>query len=123
MEYLEKPIQSPYLDWIKSGQKTFEGRLKSKIDEWNLKIGMKIKFYDQDNKSLYVIVKVTSLLIFSDFGEAYDNLKDKLIPFKSRDEVIDLYNGLSKILVLFVLDLHLFKIIDILFLIYLFFSL
>lgn len=94
MEYLEKPIQSPYLDWIKSGQKTFEGRLKSKIDEWNLKIGMKIKFYDQDNKSLYVIVQVTSLLIFSDFGEAYDNLKDKLIPFKSRDEVIDLYNGL-----------------------------
>lgn len=98
MEFIEKPIQnpknSPYLDWIKSGKKKYEGRLKTKIKEWNLEIGMKIKFYDQNDKSSFVITEVISLLIFNDFGEAFDNLKGELIPEKSKEEVISLYNEL-----------------------------
>ena len=95
---LEKPIQnpkeSPYLDWIKSGKKTFEGRLKSKINEWDLKIGTKMKFYDQNDRSSFVIIEIISLNIYDDFGKAFDELGSNLIPRLKRDEVIDLYNGL-----------------------------
>jgi len=30
---LSKEIQQPYLDWIKSGEKVYEGSLKTKIQE------------------------------------------------------------------------------------------
>jgi hypothetical protein len=96
---IEKPIQnpkeSPYLDWIKSGIKKFEGRLKSKIREWNLEIRKEIKFYDQDNPNSFVIVRITSLKVFSDFGVAFDALGDDLIPGRTREEVIELYNRLN----------------------------
>jgi len=95
---LEKPIQNqkdhPYLDWIKSGKKTFEGRLMTKIKEWNLVIGKKIKFYDQNDQSSFVIVEITSLPTFADFGEAFDVLGEKLIPARSKEEVIYMYNEL-----------------------------
>lgn len=94
MEFIEKPIQRYYLELIKSGKKKYEGRLKSKVKDWNLEIGMKIKFYDQNDKSSFVITEVISLLIFNNFGEAFDNLKGELIPEKSKEEVINLYNGL-----------------------------
>ncbi len=95
---LEKPIQNPketpYLDWIKIGKKKFEGRLASKIREWELEIGKKIKFFDQNDPTSFVIVKITSLPVYSDFGVAFDALGDALIPGRTREEVVDLYNGL-----------------------------
>lgn len=95
---LEKPIQNnsnaPYLDWIKSGKKTYEGRLKTKLKEWDLKIGKKIKFFDEKQPNSYVVVEITSLPCFSDFGSAFIILGEKLIPEKTKDEVVDLYNGL-----------------------------
>lgn len=94
---ISKPIQNPpnapYLDWIKSGTKKYEGRLKSKIIEWNLSIGSHIKFYDQNNPDSWVEVVVTSLPIFNDFGEAHDNLGNQLLPVP-RSDVVSLYNGL-----------------------------
>jgi ASC-1-like (ASCH) protein len=91
---IKNPADSPYFDWIKSGVKTYEGRLQNKIQEWNLKLGQKIKFYDQDNERSYVIVEVISLKLFFDFGSAFDALGSKLIPYSTREEVIDLYNCL-----------------------------
>jgi hypothetical protein len=94
----EKEIQNrpdcPSLDLIKCEKKIYEGRLKCKIDEWKLLVGKQIKFYDKDNSQSYVICEVTSLVCFNDFGMAFDALGDKLMPFKTRIEVIDLYNKL-----------------------------
>ena len=98
MSFIQKPIQNPednpYLDWIKSGEKQFEGRLKTKISEWKLDVGKEIKFFDQSNENSWVLCKITSLYIFSDFGTAFDELGSTLIPGKTRDEVIKLYNDL-----------------------------
>jgi ASC-1-like (ASCH) protein len=80
---------------IKSKEKMYEGRLVTKIDEWNLEGGSRIKFYDEDNVESWVLVEVTELLIFDSFGSAFAWLGSKLIPGEtSKDEVIDLYNEL-----------------------------
>lgn len=97
-QLLTKPIQNfpenPYLDWIKTGLKKYEGRLTEKIVAWQLHIGQHIKFFDQNDKNSWVVVKVTSLPTFNDFGEGFDNLGSELIPNHTREKVIDLYNGL-----------------------------
>lgn len=91
---LSKEIQQPYLDWIKSGEKVYEGRLKTKIQEWGLKVGKRIKLYDKENQDSWVLIEVTSLQTYSDFGVAYDVLGSELIPYKTKKEVIKLYNDL-----------------------------
>lgn len=85
---------APYLDWIKSGEKQYEGRLKSKINEWNLRVGRCIKFFDKDNTDSWVFSEIISLQTYTDFGTAFDTLGSKLIPGKTRDEVVKLYNSL-----------------------------
>lgn len=95
-----KPIQNKsdaqYLRWIMEGIKKYEGRLKTKISEteWGLFIGKEIKFFDMDYPDRWVIIKVSELLIFSNFGEAFDALGEKLIPYRTKNEVIDMYNKL-----------------------------
>jgi hypothetical protein len=84
--------ESPCLDWLKNGKKKFEGRLMTKIDEWKLFIGKEIKFYDRDNPNSYIICQITNMPCFDDFGIAFDSLGDKLIPSKTRYEVINFYN-------------------------------
>jgi ASC-1-like (ASCH) protein len=95
---LRKPIQNrvntPYLDRIKYGDKQFEGRLLTKFKEWKLMIGKQMIFYDQDHHDSWVLIKITSLLIFPDFGVAFDTLGSKLIPGKNKSEVITIYNDL-----------------------------
>jgi ASC-1-like (ASCH) protein len=98
--FLAKPIKNkpdaPYFDWIKDGSKTYEGRLKYKCKktEWNLYIGKKMYFYDEDNMNDVILIEITSLPIFTDFAEAFDVLEFSLIPNKSRKEVINMYNDL-----------------------------
>lgn len=95
---LSKPIRNhpeePYLDWIKSGVKTYEGRLKCKIQEWTLYIGKKICFYDEDDTTDWVLVEVIDLPTFNNFGEAFDELGETLIPNRTKREVINMYNDL-----------------------------
>lgn len=97
-ETLSKPIKNNpgYFDWIKDESKTYEGRLKYKRDEteWNLYIGKKMYFYDEDNHNDMILVEITSLPIFNDFGEAFDVLGYNLIPNRSKREVINMYNEL-----------------------------
>ena len=99
MEFVDKhsiqnPSNSPFLDWIKNKDKMYEGRLKIKIKEWNLCIGKEIIFFDQLNPDSWAWVRVTSLHTFGDFGEAFDVLGSKLIPDRTRDQVVGLYDGL-----------------------------
>jgi len=98
MDFIKKPIknpkESPYLDWIKYGDKKYEGRLQSKIIDWNLSVGTIIQFYDEENPQSFVVVEITSLPLFDDFGMAFDELGSSLIPNKSRKEVVFLYNEL-----------------------------
>lgn len=91
---LAKVVSQPYLDQIRSGRKTYEGRLASKIDEWGLELGQFIKFYDEHNSDISVVVKVISLTKFPDFGTAFDEFGDKLIPDKTRNEVVQIYNDI-----------------------------
>lgn len=91
---IQNPPRTPFLDWIKAGKKTFEGRLKTKIDEWNLYIGKKIKFFEESNPKSWVIVEIICLEIFKNFDEAYDKLGYALIPEHSKVQVVDLYNKL-----------------------------
>ncbi len=98
MSYIRKeiqnPVESPYLDWIKMGNKIYEGRLKIKISKWCLSVGSRIQFYDKKNQDSYVLCEITSLKIFNDFGEAFDLLGEELIPNNTREQVIKLYNEL-----------------------------
>lgn len=91
---IKNPNETPYLDWIKSGVKCYEGRLFEKIVDWNLNVGGKIMFYDENNDDSYVACEITELLIYKDFGCAYDALGDMLIPNSNKDDVITLYNKL-----------------------------
>lgn len=94
--FLSKDVQQPYLDQIKSGEKRYEGRLKTKIQEWGLKVGQRIKFYDKENPDSWVLVEVSHLKIFSDFGVAFDELGSSLLSHKTRNEVIQIYNNIYK---------------------------
>jgi len=99
-DVLSKPIknkiENPYFDWIKDGSKTYEGRLKYKCNknEWDLYIGKKMYFYDEDNIDNKILVEIIDLPIFKNFGEAFDVLGYKLIPNRSKREVINMYNDL-----------------------------
>lgn len=99
-DYLVKEIlnddDDPYLKWIKSGVKKYEGRLKSKIKEWDLYIGKRIKFVDSNDKNNWALVEVISLPTFANFGDAYDSLGEQLIPYRTRDEVVDMYYKIFK---------------------------
>lgn len=71
-----KEVQEPWLEWIASGSKTYEGRLKRGL--WGeLSPGDKLMFHSAQRR---VLVEVTEILPFPDFGAAYASLKDKLIP-------------------------------------------
>jgi len=97
---LSKPIKNKsdqcYFDWIKIGHKEYEGRLKNKIDEteWNLYVGKRMYFYDEDYPEDMLLVEIIELPTFNDFAEAFDVLGSKLIPDRSRRNVINMYNDL-----------------------------
>ena len=80
---LRKHVSNDIPDWLNMiaiGKKTYEGRLASKIQEWDLYIGKQMIFFD--GKGLEVTVEVTSLLRFKNFGDAFENLGHKLIPIR-----------------------------------------
>ena len=108
---------NPYLDWIRSGAKKYEGRTANKIVEWSLHLGKIIKFVNNENEDDFLYVRIVDFLYYSDFGKAYDDLGAELIPDgdtnqtehtpaeacpyraslletnRSRDEVIAMYNS------------------------------
>lgn len=104
---------NPYLDWIRSGVKKYEGRTADKIVNWGLHLDKVIKFVNNENEDDFLYVRIVDFLYYSDFGKAYDDLGAELIPNsaattnqiehpnqtqiehtnRSRDEVIAMYNS------------------------------
>lgn len=87
---IQNPPETPWLDWIESGVKTYEGRLYKEI--WQkVKVGDLIIFYTPDKE---VKTIVTDLKFYGDFGEAFENLGTKLVPITNAtvDRVKKLYN-------------------------------
>ena len=67
---------TPWLDWIRSGIKTYEGRLYK--DDWiNMNIGDIIIFTDGIR---LVKVKILCFRFFEDFESAFDMLGTRLVP-------------------------------------------
>jgi len=87
---LQNPKENPYLDWIKAGVKTFEGRTSDKVAD--LKKGDMIKLYDRNDIDSQAICEITELRYYEDFGKAFDELGEKLIPKRNKSEVISMYN-------------------------------
>ena len=89
-QFLIKHLAEPWLQWIATGRKRYEGRLKR--GDWaQLKIGQKIRFY---NLKRTVLVRVSGLQFFPDFGSAFQQLGKELIPegAKTADEARKLYS-------------------------------
>lgn len=93
---IQNPANTPFFDWVKAGRKTYEGRLGDKIKIWNLNIGGIIKFYEKGNIDNWVIVKITNLFTFKDFGMAYDFLGVQLMPELTREQVVEVYKEVFK---------------------------
>ena len=89
---ISNPPETPWLDWIESGIKTYEGRLNKEV--WSkLRIGDHLILHTND-KAKEVEIIVTELRYYKDFAEAFNDLGAKLIPIKDAtvDSVKKLYN-------------------------------
>jgi ASC-1-like (ASCH) protein len=77
----------PWLDWIRDGKKTFEGRLC--LGDWqSITCGDIIIFDCGDYK---LATRVIGKKLFGNFSEAYDSLGNKLVP----DEAFSANTNLS----------------------------
>ena len=92
---IQNPSDTPWLDYIISGIKKYEGRLnKGKFS--NMRVGDKIIFMNNGRSIETIIV---GLKYYKDFIEAYEDLGEKLVPnfpcMRGKDkkkEVKRLYN-------------------------------
>ena len=92
-KFIQNTAEYPWLDWIEVGKKKYEGRL-CKEDWSKLKVGAKIVFSVKDSNRAPVTVNVTELKYYDDFGLAFDDLGQELIPISgiTREKVIELYS-------------------------------
>lgn len=80
---IQNPIDTPWLDWIESGVKTFEGRLNK--GTWKkIKPSDIIIWTDQNKKT--VITQIRELKYYSDFASAFNDLGSKLVPIPNANE-------------------------------------
>lgn len=91
---LKKEVGHEYFLNIKEGKKVYEGRLFDKKQEWQLEKGKRMYFYDKEYPECSIMIEVTTCEKFSDFGTMYDKLKEKLLPNKSKEEAINIYNNI-----------------------------
>jgi ASC-1-like (ASCH) protein len=89
---MAKALQTRYFDLVRAGRKTYEGRLRNKIQEWNLDVGQKISFCDAANPERKLECRIVELRIFDTFGEAYELLGDCLLPESNVVDCINTYN-------------------------------
>lgn len=81
---VSKHISKPWLDYIISGEKLYEGRVNKGF--WkNLVVD---DVFTLTDNTLQVTVKVVDLKYFRDFGDAWFILQDRLIP-------ADIYNVIT----------------------------
>lgn len=89
---LQNKPNTPWLDWIASGKKKYEGRLNRGIFK-KIKIGDIVVWYDKFSGKT-IKTKITELKYYDDFGEAFEDLGEELIPIKDAtvDTVKKLYS-------------------------------
>ena len=83
-------VDTPWLDWIVSGKKKYEGRVYQ--DDWKLiKIGDMITF---DCGMYSATVKIIDILHFSNFKTAFNKFGSELVPIPHilEEEVDNLYS-------------------------------
>lgn len=96
LKYPMKPISnskdSPWLDWIISGDKKYEGRLNRGF--W-AQVSIDDSFY-LVNDNLIVFVKVIDKLHYANFSNAFDQLGSELVPINniSNEQVRQIYNDI-----------------------------
>lgn len=87
---IQNPHDTPWLSWIMTGEKKFEGRLYR--GDWKkLKLLDKVLFV---NGNIKVGVMIVGLLYYTDFVSAYHDMHSSLIPgpWRPDEEVHALYN-------------------------------
>ena len=87
---IQNPPKTPWLDWIESGIKKYEGRLNRGIFH-NINIKDTVTWFDKFSGK-EVNTKITDLRYYNDFGEAFEDLGGELVPIKGAD--IDTVEGL-----------------------------
>ena len=75
-----KNVREPWLKYIESGEKVYEGRYSRK--DWSVKggkicVGSRLLLYSCER---VLLVEVLDMPLYSDFGIAWKSLGDKLIP-------------------------------------------
>lgn len=92
--FYKKAIQERFFRAIESGEKEYEVRINR--EDWSqIKVGDMIQFFI-NNSTIILLTKVVELKYFKTFGEAYDKVGSKMIPFKNvdRNYVCNLYDEL-----------------------------
>lgn len=75
-KHISNPEENPWMDWIASGLKKYEGRIYR--DDWsNMKNGDIILFYN-GNKKLYT--RIISVKRYQNFKSMFEDLRNDLVP-------------------------------------------
>lgn len=92
----EFTLQKQYIDLIKAGQKTIEGRINSGEFQ-KLKIGNKVKFYEAKNPKNYVICEIIGINSYSNFREMLENegVENMLPGITDLNEGVQIYEKIS----------------------------
>jgi ASC-1-like (ASCH) protein len=88
---IRKHLQRRWLKKIRSGQKTYEGRLYR--NKWEtLETGDKLTFFSDDENEVTVVIE--GIQCYPDFGRAYEAHPDTLLPSRkvtSTEKAMDVY--------------------------------
>lgn len=89
----EFTLHRKYIDLIKSGKKTVEGRINSGGFK-NFKVGDKVKFFDGKNPNFFVVCVITGIGKYATFREMLEREGvNKMIPeAESLNEAEGIYN-------------------------------
>ena len=83
---IQNPPETPWLDWIISGKKKYEGRVPRLGSFWaDIRIGDEFILYDKNNPK-ELKIKVNDLKHYKNFGEAWKDLGSALVPIKGITE-------------------------------------
>jgi len=82
---IQNPPETPWLDWIQRGTKTYEGRLNRGLFK-KISIGDILIFYNKNDYSREVRTIVTDLKYYDNFGAAFADLGSALVPLADIDE-------------------------------------
>lgn len=78
---IKNPTTTPWLDWIETGVKKYEGRINR--DQWTQMKVNDIIVFTAKNKTLSVVI--TDFKYYADFAQAFDDLGSEMVPIQNAD--------------------------------------